>query len=125
MGGVSVCGLKLALFDMSDVENPVLVDKVEIGISGSDSEVLRDHKAFLFEKGRNLLVIPVEEVSEVPGYSGKPVSYTYGYWNGAYVFKVTPNLGFILSGKILHSIGPGSIYGYERVLRSLYIDDIL
>ena len=49
-GGVSTEGLKLALFDVSDVNNPAMIDKVEIGVSGSDSEALRDHKAFLFDR---------------------------------------------------------------------------
>ncbi|PKL57919.1 MAG: hypothetical protein CVV34_05025, partial [Methanomicrobiales archaeon HGW-Methanomicrobiales-5] len=49
-GGVSTQGLKLALFDVSDVEHPRLVGKVEIGDAGSDSAALSDHKAFLFDK---------------------------------------------------------------------------
>jgi uncharacterized secreted protein with C-terminal beta-propeller domain len=45
------------------VNNPTLIDKVQIGSAGSDSEAFRDHKAFLFDKNKNLLDIPVEEVS--------------------------------------------------------------
>jgi uncharacterized secreted protein with C-terminal beta-propeller domain len=124
-GGVSVAGLKIALFDVTDVTSPALIDRVEIGDAGSDSEALRDHKAFLFDKKRNLLVIPIEEVTRVPVYSGKDVPYTYGYWNGAYVFSVTPDQGFILKGKVTHGSGAERFSGSAPVLRSLYMDDVL
>ena len=61
-GGVSTKGIKLALFDVSDVEHPKQIDKVEIGDAGSDSAALSDHKAFLFDKAKNLLVIPARVV---------------------------------------------------------------
>jgi inhibitor of cysteine peptidase len=127
-GGVSVAGLKLALFDVTDVNNPRLVDKVEIGDAGTDSEALRDHKAFLFDKGKNLLVIPVSEVTMVPtrDYPGAP--YTHGYWQGAYVFSVTPESGFVLKGKVTHGEQENPYYSWgsdETVRRSLYMDDIL
>jgi inhibitor of cysteine peptidase len=73
LGGVSTKGLKLALFDVSDVEHPKQIDKVEIGDSGTDSAALSDHRAFLFDKNKNLLVIPVRVVKtiDVPEkYSG-------------------------------------------------------
>ena len=104
-GGVSTLGLKLALFDVSDVNNPAMIDKVEIGVAGTDSEALRDHKAFLFDRSKNLLVIPVEEVREVSLYEGKTAPYTMQYWNGAYVFGVTPETGFVLRGKVAHGTG--------------------
>jgi uncharacterized secreted protein with C-terminal beta-propeller domain len=54
-------GVKISLFDVSDVNNPVEISKLEIGDRGTDSPVLRDHKAFLFDKSRNLLVMPILE----------------------------------------------------------------
>jgi inhibitor of cysteine peptidase len=127
-GGISVAGLKLALFDVTDVNNPCLVDKVEIGDAGTDSEALRDHKAFLFDKDKNLLVIPVSEVTIIPtrDYPGSP--YTHGYWQGAYVFGITPESGFVLKGKVTHAEDESPYYSWESdetVLRSLYMDDVL
>ncbi len=52
-------GLKMALFDVSDFQNPQEMHKVGIGDRGTDSYVLHDHKALLFDRKRNLLVIPV------------------------------------------------------------------
>lgn len=54
-----VQGLKLSLFDVSNVNNPVLLANFTIGERGTDSAALTDPKAFLFEKSKNLLVIPV------------------------------------------------------------------
>lgn len=51
-------GLKIALFDITDVNNPVVKSEIILGETGSDSDVLRDHKAFLFDKEKELLVIP-------------------------------------------------------------------
>ena len=127
-GGVSTKGVKLSLFDVSDVNNPKQVDKYEIGDSGTDSEALHDHKAFLFDKNKELLVIPVREVT------GRYKDPTYGYyryktWQGAYALTVTED-GFELRGKVTHSEDEDDDNNYYRtsknaVRRSLYMDDIL
>ncbi|MDD1658304.1 MAG: beta-propeller domain-containing protein [Methanomicrobiales archaeon] len=127
-GGVSVSGLKLALFDVSDVEHPTQVEALVIGEAGTDSEALRDHKAFLFDKEKNLLVIPVSEntVKAVDGIARMP--YYPSYWQGAYVFGVNPDEGFTLTGKVRHLPGDGAEGSYwwtGAVMRSLYIDDTL
>jgi uncharacterized secreted protein with C-terminal beta-propeller domain len=125
-GGVSTKGLKLALFDVSDVEHPKQIDKVEIGDSGTDSAALSDHRAFLFDKNKNLLVIPARVVKTIDmpeKYSGDQQRI----WYGAYVFGVTPERGFDLRGTVEHSTSGGyAWYGspYE-VKRSLYIGDTL
>ncbi len=126
-GGVSTSGLKIALFDVSDVNHPTEVDHVEIGEAGSDSEALRDHKAFLFAKEKNLLVIPVREVQKV-FLDGKYSPYTQKIWQGAYVFGVSPDSGFTLKGKVTHSATDDSGYYWgsrDAVKRSLYIGDYL
>ena len=127
-GGVSVEGLKIALFDVRDVNNPTLVDRVEIGDSGTDSEALHDHRAFLFDKKKNLLVIPVREVVKVYASGAPGAPYSHKAWQGAYVFGVTPDTGFVERGTVTHSEGydPYSYYGSsDAVRRSLYIDDVL
>jgi len=121
-------GVKLALFDVSDVRNPQLVDTYEIGGSGSDSEVLNDHKALLFDKSKDVLSIPV---SLYPDY-GQPQPYEGSYaepkiWRGFYVFGVDPNEGFTLKGTVDHFNDTGGyyyIYGTQGS-RSFYIGDVL
>lgn len=129
-GGVSVKGVKLALFDVSDVNSPKQLDKYEIGDSGTDSEALRDHKAFLFDKKKNVLVIPVTEVKSKPYYDPKLGYYRQRFWQGAYVFSVNPEEGFKVKGTITHNEGDEErdyyYYGSPNaVRRSLYMEDIL
>ena len=127
-------GVKLSLFDASDVENPKEVAKYIIGDRGTDSPVLYDHKALLFNKERNLLVIPVlvAEIDEEKYPNGVP-SNAYGdfVWQGAYVFAVTEN-SIELRGGITHLdddselLKSGYYFSSEySVKRSLYIDDYL
>jgi uncharacterized secreted protein with C-terminal beta-propeller domain len=128
-------GIKIALFDVSDVSNPKEIGKYEIGDRGTDSPVLWDHKAFLFDKSRNLLVIPVlvAEIDESEYPEGVPPS-AYGeyVWQGAYVFDISLDQGLQLKGRITHIESPaeleeGYYYSYSplSVTRSLYIDNVL
>jgi len=128
-------GVKISLFDVSNVSNPVEIDKEIIGHRGTDSPVLWDHKAFLFDKPRNLLVIPVlvAEVDESEYPEGVP-SWAYGepVWQGAYVFHVSPDVGLNLTGRITHIENLADLeqdyhyfYSSFSVERSLYIDDVL
>ena len=126
-------GVKLSLFDVTDVENPKELDKYEIGDRGTDSNALHDHKAFLFSRSKNLLVIPIllAEIDEEK-YPGGVEDNTYGdyVWQGAYVFDVDLD-GFRLRGRVSHadeSEFEKSGYYYSSpnsVKRSLYMDDIL
>ncbi len=127
-GGTSTKGVKLALFDVSDVSNPKLLDSYEIGDMGTDSEALSDHRAFLFDKEKNLLVIPISEVEQRNVYDRTLGYYLNKVWQGAYVFGVTPEDGFVLKGKISHQEGLEQYYYYYTggaVRRALYMDDVL
>jgi inhibitor of cysteine peptidase len=130
-------GVKISLFDVSDVNNPVEISKYEIGDRGTESPVLSDHKAFLFDKSRNLLVIPiwVAEVDVTKYPEGVP-SWAYGetVWQGAYVFDISLDTGLQLKGGITHIEYPFKpeqdsyfyyYYSSYSVQRSLYIDDVL
>ncbi len=124
-GGVRTGGLKFSLFDVSDVANPKEVDTYVAGESGSDSYALRDHKAFLFSKDKNLLVVPASLREDSITGRGK-------YFRGALVFTVN-NKGFELKGRVSHT-PERDLEQYEdmyypsyeeSVKRGLYIDDVL
>jgi inhibitor of cysteine peptidase len=127
-GGVSTSGVRLALFDVSDVANPKQLDKVQIGDAGSDSAALTDHHAFLFDKAKNLLVIPVMAVNAHPD-SNRTLYTPPQVWYGAYVFGLTPQTGFTLRGTVQHGTGDNGYYYYGSstadVKRSLYIGNVL
>jgi uncharacterized secreted protein with C-terminal beta-propeller domain len=127
-GGVSTSGVKIALFDVSDLQNPRLLDKVQIGDAGSDSAALTDHHAFLFDRVKNLLVIPVRAVNAGPALKDGSSPYPR-VWYGAYVFGLSPKTGFVLRGTVKHGSGESGYSYYINseydVKRSLYIDNVL
>ncbi|MBU1152275.1 beta-propeller domain-containing protein, partial [Patescibacteria group bacterium] len=99
-------GLKVAMFDVTDVENPIELHKLVIGDRGTDSELLSNHKALLFEKGRNLLAFPVllaeleaEVKDDLTANGDEYGDYTF---QGAYIYKITPEEGFELIGTPTH-----------------------
>jgi uncharacterized secreted protein with C-terminal beta-propeller domain len=119
-------GVKLALFDVSDVRDPELVDAYEIADGNADSEVLYDHKALLFDRSKDVLSIPV---STYPDYiyeeGGRYIEPKV--WRGFYVFGVDPDDGFKLKGTVEHFNDRGDyyyIYGTQGS-RSFYIGDAL
>ncbi|MDD4239169.1 MAG: beta-propeller domain-containing protein, partial [Desulfotomaculaceae bacterium] len=98
-------GMKMALFDVTDVSNPVEMFRETIGDRGTDSELLQNHKALLFDKDKNLLAFPVrvmvvEDSQGVPG--GKIPQYGTFAFQGAYVYNLDLAGGFSLKGKITH-----------------------
>jgi len=115
--------LKIALFDVSDVNNPVLKDSETIGEAFSTSPVLEDPKAFLFDREKDLLVLPVQ--TETPSFcpARGPCSPPNS-WGGAYVYGVNPRTGFTLKGTVRHYSSSYSSY-QSPVMRSLYIEDTL
>jgi inhibitor of cysteine peptidase len=131
-------GIKIALFDVSDPQNPVEISNYAIGDRGTDSYVLTDHKAFLFSRSKNLLVMPISlaKIDENKYPDGVP-PYAYGdfVWQGVYVFNVSLENGFVFKGGITHmennvdySYPPYSVYypySDYSVKRSLYIGDVL
>jgi len=123
---VTFSGLKLSLFNVADVANPVEVAKYEIGDRGTNSEALYDHKAFLFDREKNLLVIPVVlvENTKPDAWWGEPT------WQGAYVFSLTPQDGFTLKGRVTHADALNETekyyyYGPYSITRALYMGDVL
>jgi uncharacterized secreted protein with C-terminal beta-propeller domain len=128
-------GVKISLFDVSDVGNPREISKLEIGDRGTDSPVLWDHKAFLFDRSRNLLVMPILEAKvDVTKYSEAELAWAYGepVYQGAYVFNVSLDQGIQIKGRITHIENLGDpeqdyyyLYSPFAVERSLYIDDVL
>lgn len=122
-GGVEVKGVKLALFDVSDVSKPRLVDQYEVGGPGTDSDVLYDHKALLFDREKNVLSIPVSAYDSQPRYEADGRYIAPKVWRGFYVFGLDAADGFDLKGKVEHF---SSDYYYGGPAnRSFYIDDVL
>ncbi len=129
-------GVKIAMFDVTDVTNPVEMFKVEIGDRGTDTPVLNDHKALLFDKNKGLMVLPVTvaEVSQAQKDDPQVSKSTYGspIFQGAYVYNVSLDKGFELRGKISHytenEVKDKAGYywsGNSDIQRALYIGEYL
>ncbi|MEM3815921.1 MAG: beta-propeller domain-containing protein [Candidatus Bathyarchaeia archaeon] len=120
-------GLKISLFNVSNVESPEEVAKIVIGDRGTDSPVLFDHHALLFDRGRSLLVIPILEAKIFEeDYPGEKPPWAYGrpIFQGAYVFHVSPKDGIKLMGRISH-MENSSVDPMYEVKRALYINETL
>jgi hypothetical protein len=113
------------------------VDSYVVGSQGSHSVALDDHKAFLFSKDKNLLVVPATlNENAAPSPDCLPGAYCpvkNSYFSGALVLRVDEK-GFELKGRIEHGdkgdVGIqdcwwGYCYYDNNVLRSLYIGDTL
>jgi inhibitor of cysteine peptidase len=131
----AVQGVKLAIFDVSDVANPLEIHKEVIGDRGTQSEATNDHKAFLFDKEKGLLVVPIllaevsEKQKEIEGWQSREGDFTF---QGAYVYSISLDNGFELRGRVTHLDDPQELLksGYYfsspySVKRSLYMDDVL
>lgn len=129
-------GLKLALFDVSDPENPKERALELIGDRGSDSYALRDHKAFLFDRDNNLLVMPVllaviKEEQKRP--EEEPNLYGDFTFQGAYAWRISLEKGFAFLGRLTHYESDevfkksGYYFGDEgfNIKRALTIEDVL
>ena len=118
-------GVKMAIFDVSDVENPIEMHKVVIGDRGTDSEVLRDHKAFLFDRNKELLVIPIT-LAEIRGERTRDNQLGEFTFQGVYVYDISLDDGFDLRRRVTHYEDESTSFrGDSSIIRSLYIEDVL
>ncbi|MCB9809400.1 beta-propeller domain-containing protein [Candidatus Peribacteria bacterium] len=131
-------GMKVAIFDVSDVEHPVQMHEVVIGDRGTDSELLYNHKALLFDKSRDLLAFPIT-VAQVKDrtaqYSGQEEASIYGetVFQGAHVYNINLKDGITPRGEITHyseedmlKMGDYYPYDYEKnIQRIVRIDNVL
>jgi uncharacterized secreted protein with C-terminal beta-propeller domain len=127
-------GMKIAIFDVRDVNNPIEEFKTTIGGRGTDSELLNNHRALLFSKEKNILAFPVT-VMETTNNSNTSSVPEYGKFTfqGAYVYNIDLVKGMTLKGKISHLTDEDYMksgdYWYnesnKNVQRVLYIGDVL
>ena len=133
-----ITGMKMALFDVTDVNNPVQISETVIGDSRTTSAILTNHKALLFSKEKQLLAIPVNNYTEdfeIENSSDEYDSIVSSYTNynkqyvseGYFVYNINLTDGFTLKGTITHEKTKSNkfYYNVSRLLRGLYIDDNL
>ena len=132
----TITGMKMCLFDVSDINNPKEIDKTVIGDSRTVSAILTNPKALLFSKEKELLAIPVNNYQddftvedadsydeEIERFTNKTDYISEGY----FVYHINLE-GFKLKGVINHEKISNDRYYYyypSKLLRGLYIEDNL
>jgi inhibitor of cysteine peptidase len=106
-------GLKMSMFDITNLNNPKEMFTVKIGKNGTTSPLTEDHKALLFSKEKNIIAFPVN-------------SYKNGkYVSKAQIYKIDLNKGFILQGEIQNSEVSSKNYSYKKTIeRIIYSNDV-
>ena len=134
-----ITGMKMALFDVSDVNHPIQISETIIGDSRTTSAILTNPKALLFSKERELIAIPVNNYSEefqindAEDYSSIESLYrsrSKDYISEGYlVYNINLKDGFKLKGIVTHEKKKNnnqySYYYNSKMLRGLYIDENL
>ena len=131
----TITGMKMCLFDVSDINNPKEIDKTVIGDSKTVSAILTNPKALLFSKEKELLAIPVNNyqddftVEDADSYDEEIERFTTKndyISEGYFVYHINLE-GFKLKGVINHEKISNDRYYYypSKLLRGLYIEDNL
>ena len=132
----NIIGMKMALFDVTDVENPKQISSVVIGDRRTTSAILTNPKALLFSKEKELIAIPVNNYNEdfsislssntYSSITSSYVNYSKSYVSEGYiVYNINLKDGIKQKGVITHDV---STYGYintSQLLRGVYIDNEL
>lgn len=122
-GGVVPDAVQLSLFDVSDWENPKLIEQVELGGHGSYCDVSYTHKAFTFMPDRGLLAIPVVLYKDVTNPFGDNGGWSWQpQFEGVVCFNVTAE-GFTELGQ-LAGVEPPECY-WTDWRRAAIIDETL
>ena len=107
-------GIKMSMFDISDMNNPKELFSIKVGGNYTDSEVTYNHKALYFSKEKNLIGFPVIDYDGVNEYK-------------AQLYDIDLESGFKLRGKIEHKSekNDDKLLYKNKILRILSVGDVL
>lgn len=116
-------GVKISLFDVSDMSNPKEKFTEIIGGRGTYSPLNHDHKALLFNKDKDIFAFPISVYQN----SEKNEFESIFEYQGAYIYDIDPATGIHLKSKITHINGDMPYYEEweSQIQRLLYIGDTL
>ena len=126
----------MALFDVSNINNPIKISETIIGNSQTRSAILTNHKALLFSKEKGIIAIPVNFYSDelaIEDSSGNLSTIKSSYTDslkdykseGYLVYGINLNDGFTNKGLIEHGEVDPSTYLGTNLIRGVYIKDCL
>ncbi len=127
---VYITGMKLALFDISDFNNPKEISKLHIGDAYTTSAILTNPKALLFSKEKHLLGIPVNgyesefkidtvgDLDNISTLTDYFEDYDDNYIEEGYiVYSISPEDGIQELGEVIHED--------SNLVRGIYINNDL
>ena len=101
-------GMKMVMFDVSNLSNPQVLFKIDIGDKNTSSEITYNHKSILYSKEKNLIAFPILN------YGRKQIN------SSAVIYEINLEKGFKLKGEITNLTN-----NYlENVERIVYINDV-
>lgn len=114
-------GIKISLFDVSNLSKPKELDSVVVGGRGTYSEAEHNHKAFFRNEALNYYGFPVvlyeEDKKDELHYKGI----------GALVYEITTERGIQLKGDLVTPAKADELYEdwNSAILRLVYVDNAL
>ena len=116
-------GLKMAIFDVSDYNNPKELHSIKIGARGSYSELLYNHKSLLFDEEKGIIAFPARLTEDAGFYDNGVPRYGETIFNGALIYNIGVEEGISLRGQVEHQL-EGKTYK-DGIQRIIYIGDRL
>jgi len=115
-------GVKISLFDVTDMANPKEKFTEIIGGRGTYSPLNYDHKALLFNKKQNVIAFPI---AVYENKKNNPYESEFNF-QGAYVYNLDLTKGFSLKTKITHQKEKIPYEEWENNIdRLIYIGDAM
>lgn len=115
-------GMKISLFDVSDLANPKEKDTEVIGDQGTYSPIQYDHHALFEHQENHLYGFPISIYEKLPDKE-----YADFKQDGALIYEITPEKGIVRKGELLRPEVPGQMYEEweSSIQRILYAGDTI
>lgn len=115
-------GMKIAMFDVTNVKDPKMISNVIIGDHGTYSELLQNHKALMYNAEKSYFGFPVSISKQ---RKDKEYWYTDTVFEGAHIYEITKDFKIKFKGQTEHR-NPGqrndNSYSIRRIV---YVGDYI
>lgn len=113
-------GVKVSLFDVTNPTEPTVLSDIVLGGRGSNTTVSQDHKAFLFDREKELMVVPVSLQAE----DSDSFFYSEPEFAGFIVFDINIENGISERGRVDFT-EEGNYDYWNQSARSMYVNNNL
>ena len=118
-------GVKVAIFDVTNVSKPVVCSEEVIGTQGTYSDLGYTHKALLYHPTKKYLGFPITVATK----NSQKSSIEQGVdFQGAYFYQISPKFELKKKGELSHITKDSKALGYDynyNISGMIYIDDVI